>query len=113
MVIMNNQIYSELGILSQKIEDNTASVQDYNRYEELLLNAGLQKEYILSYLKKADLKSWEDLIKARNKQGKLREENQKMNAVGGLLGIAIGLFVIYLIGDERANEKSKLQYITP
>lgn len=100
MVVMNNQIYTELESLSQKIEFNTASISDYQRYEELLLTAGLPKDYILSYLKRGNMKSWEELIKARKKQGKLSEENLKMTVVGGLLGLAIGLFVMFLFAKE-------------
>ena len=96
MVAINNQTYKKIEELSQKIEVNTATLDEYYKYEELLLKAGTPKKSIEQNLKKANYKSWEDLISARNKVGRLREENLKASVVGGIVGLALGIALAYL-----------------
>ena len=92
----NNQIRDEIERLSKKIEQNTATIKEYYRYEELLLRVGLPKESITENLDKANYKSWEDLMSARSKVGKLREENLKASVVGGIVGLALAIALAYL-----------------
>jgi hypothetical protein len=93
MVTNNRNYYAELESLANKIENNTANLADYRRYEQLLANAGLPRTYIFSYVKRAGFSSWEEFIKARILQEKVHQENQKAKAVGGLVGIGLGLLL--------------------
>jgi len=96
---MNNQIYTEIDSLTEKIHHNTATLHDYKRYELLLLNAGLSREYIFSYLNKAGFNTWEEFIRAREIKQQLIEENQKSMVIGGLVGIGLGLLLARLSSD--------------
>lgn len=93
MVAINKSFYSELENLAGKIENNTANLADYRRYEQILTNAGLPRTYIFSYIKRAGFFSWEEFIKARIHQERAHQENQKAMAVGGLVGIGLGLIL--------------------
>lgn len=67
-----------------KIEKSIAKSNDFKRYETLLLNNGLQKDYINLYLKKAGFNNWDEFIKKRDK----KENNDEIASfIGGLLGI--------------------------
>lgn len=91
--------YIELEKLTQKIENNTASLDDYQKYENILLKGGLSQDYIHSYLNKAGFNTWEDLIRARQ-----NKENGTSPlgaiALGGLIGIGLGLIIYKLIGNN-------------
>lgn len=98
MEIMNREIYNELENLTHKIEHNTATLSDYQRYEFLLEQGGLSHDYIYSYLNRAGFSSWQDLIKAR----KSKEKTEMLNAVavGGLVGLGIGLLLTGIFGGK-------------
>ena len=51
---MNNQIFGKLEFLTKEVETNTATIEDYKRYEVLLLNGGLTYEYTFSYLNQTE-----------------------------------------------------------
>ena len=91
---MNNQIISELELLSRKIEQNTATLEDYKRYEVLLLNGGLSHNYIFSYLNQAGFRTWEDFVAARQK--KQNDKDKEAALVGGLVGLGLGLLLLGL-----------------
>lgn len=96
---MNKELYNELELLTQKIEYNTASLSDYQRYELLLEQGGLTHDYIYSYLNRAGFNSWQDLINAR----KDKEKSEMLNAVaiGGLVGLGVGLLLTGLFGGKK------------
>ena len=93
---MSNQLYNEIDDLTKKIQHNTATLVDYKRYEVLLLNEGLPRDYIFSYLNKAGFNTWEEFIRAREIKQQLAEENQKSMVIGGLVGIGLGLLLARL-----------------
>jgi hypothetical protein len=94
-----SNLYSELEELTQKIENNTAKVSDYQRYEYLLQEGGLSHDYIYSYLDRAGFNSWQDLIEAR--KNKERKETMNAVAVGGLVGLGIGLLLAGIFGGNK------------
>jgi hypothetical protein len=99
MTKMKNQmIINELELLSNKIEQNTATLDDYRRYELLLLNGGLSHDYIYSYLNRVGFNTWEDFISAR--QQKERDKNIEASVVGGLIGLGLGLLLVGLFGKK-------------
>ncbi|WP_338376495.1 hypothetical protein [uncultured Flavobacterium sp.] len=89
---MHNQNIHEVELLSQKIEKNTATLEDYKRYENLLLNGGFTHDYIFSNLNRAGFWSWEEFIAARQKKEK--DKDTEANIVGGLIGIGLGLLLL-------------------
>jgi hypothetical protein len=99
MAMINPQTYNELEILTQKIEQNTANLSDYKRYETILVNAGLSRDYIFSYLQKAGFTTWNDFYRARNIKAKANQETLEAIAIGGLIGIGIGLLISTLNKD--------------
>lgn len=96
---MNSVAINELELLSQKIEKNTATLDDYKRYEKLLLNGGLSHNYIFSYLNRAGFQTWEEFITARQK----KEDNKDKEAlvVGGLVGLGLGLLLLGLFSEGK------------
>lgn len=96
---MSIEINSELDFLSKKIETNTAVLADYQRYELLLKEGGLPQEQIYSYLQKAGLKSWQELITVR--KNKEMPSSAEALLIGSLLGLALGLILSELLGQKK------------
>lgn len=90
--------FDELEMLTNKIEKNTATLDDYKRYEHLLLKGGLSQEYIYSYLKRAGFSSWEDFVSARN--DKKFSDNVGGTIVGALIGLGIALIIDALFSKD-------------
>jgi len=94
-----NNLHNELENLTQKIEQNSANLEDYQRYELLLKKGGLTTTYIYSYLNRAGFNNWNELIAARkNKENK--KEVSNATVVGGLIGIGLGLLLAGIFRDE-------------
>ena len=96
---MNIQILNELETLTHKIENNTATLDDYKRYEVLLLNGGLSHDYIFSYLDRAGFKNWDEFVTVRQN----KEKNQQIEAVviGGLVGLGLALLIVALLSGGK------------
>lgn len=99
MGLISSQLYSELEILTQKIEKNTAKLTDYKRYEIILRNAGLPREYIFSYLRRAGFNNWDEFFFARNRKAKDNQEILEAVAIGGIIGLGIGLLLSSISND--------------
>ena len=97
--MMTVELYNELELLCQRIETNTAKLADYQRYELLLTQGGLNREYIFSYLQRAGFNSWQELINARESQKS--KEILSAVAIGGLVGLGLGLILSGLFSDEK------------
>jgi len=94
-----NNLYNELEVLTQRIEKNSADLEDYQRYELLLNKGGLSTEYIYSYLNRAGFNNWNELINARkNKENK--KELANATVVGGIIGIGLGLLLAGIFSDD-------------
>jgi hypothetical protein len=89
---MYNYNNNEVEFLSQKIEQNTATIEDYKKYENLLLNGGFTHEYIFSNLNRAGFWNWEEFIAARQKKEK--DKDTEANIVGGLIGIGLAILLL-------------------
>ena len=85
---METNLSNELESLAQKIESNTANLEDYYRYETLLSDGGLPHDYIYSYLYSAGFKTWEEFIDARLQNPKDRNNG---SLIGGILGLGLGM----------------------
>ncbi|MEP2936864.1 MAG: hypothetical protein ABJM06_00620 [Gilvibacter sp.] len=93
-----NNLYDELEVLTQKIENNTANLDDYNRYESILLQGGLSLDYIHSYLNRAGFRDWNDLVLAR--RSKEVEKSTNAGVIGAIIGLGLGLLIAELFGDR-------------
>ena len=91
------EIINELEVLTQKIERNTATLTDYDRYENLLQKGGLTHNYIYSYLNRAGFNTWDEFLQARK-----QKKNDQMSGalVGGIIGLGIGLLLMSTFGDK-------------
>ena len=96
--MLPNNTYKELELLTQKIESNTANLNDYQRYEILLENGGLSKEYIYSYLNRAGFNSWDELINARKEKERVKDNNAKL--IGGIVGLGLGILIAKLFSED-------------
>ena len=95
---LENNTYNELELLTQKIESNTAVLSDYQRYELILKNGGLSKEYIYSYLNRAGFNGWIDLINARKEKEKEKDNQAKL--IGGIVGLGLGLLLAKIFSND-------------
>ena len=93
MVTINRSLYNELESLTYRIDINSATLDDYRKYESLLVNAGLPKEYIYNYLRRAGFTNWDDLVKARKIKEKTHQENVETAVVGGIIGLGLGVLL--------------------
>ena len=93
MVMTNNHNYRELETLTQKIELNEANLNDYKRYEELLVNGGLSRDYIFSYLRRAGFNTWEEFVHARKTKENERKERNESLAVAAIVGVGIAMLI--------------------
>ncbi len=85
--------------LAKRIDNGTANLQDYYSYESLLLESGLSKEYIYSYLNEAGLKSWEELLRVRKIKEKQRDIKYAI-LIGGLVGISTGILLAQVFNNK-------------
>jgi hypothetical protein len=83
--------FDELEWLAEAIRNNTASLDDYQRYEQLLLWSGLPREYIYSYLQRGGFNSWQEFVAARQS----REDAGQISGavIGGLVGLGLGVLL--------------------
>ncbi|WP_248723847.1 hypothetical protein [Seonamhaeicola sp. ML3] len=95
---MSNIQISELELLSNKIEANTATLDDYKKYEFILLNSGLTKDYIYTFLNRAGFNNWEEFALAR--KDKQKEKNIGTAIIGGIIGLGLGLILNAMFKDE-------------
>jgi len=86
---------NELEGLTRKIEQNTANLEDYKRYETLLTSGGLSHSYIFSYLNRAGFRTWEEFIAARQKK------TSEANTVGTLIGLGLGILLLAVLSEEK------------
>ncbi|MCU0439148.1 MAG: hypothetical protein MUC49_14720 [Raineya sp.] len=87
----NNTVYQEIRYLSQKIENNRASLEDYKRYEKLLLSQGISHDYLFTELKKAGFTTWEQFLHAKKEK---QDERNLEIATGFIAGIGIGVLLL-------------------
>ena len=95
---MSNIKISQLETLSKKIEVNSATLDDYKQYEYILLNSGLTKEYIYTFLTRAGFNNWEDFVSAR--KDKEKEKNIGTAIIGGIIGLGLGLIINAMFSDD-------------
>ena len=95
---MNKEIINKLEILSNKIERNTATLDDYKEYEHILLNSGLKREYIYTFINKAGFNNWEEFLKAR--KSKQNEKNIGTAVIGGIVGLGLGLILTAMFKEK-------------
>ena len=94
-----DNLYNELEVLTNKIEDNSADLDDYKKYESLLNQGGLSIEFIHSHLNKAGFNNWNELIEAR--KSKERKETSNAMVIGALIGLGIGLLLTGIFGRGK------------
>ena len=89
---------NELELLSKKIESNSADLNDYKRYENILLNSGLNKSFIYDFLNQAGFQNWEQFVSAR--KDKEKEKNIGTAIIGGIIGLGLGLILNSIFKEE-------------
>jgi hypothetical protein len=87
---MNIVHLDQLEALTKKIEQNTASLDDYKHYEKLLMNGGLTHNFIYSYLNRAGFNSWTDFVKARQS----KQQDVEASDIGALIGLGLGILLL-------------------
>ncbi len=91
----------EFDQLSNKIKHNSATIDDYYRYENVLRSKGYSDEQIWSRLKNQGIYSWEEYLDRRNKaQGREEKNTLEVLILGGLLGLGLALVLDGLFGNR-------------
>lgn len=87
--------------LRSKIEDNQASVEDYQAYENIL-DDYYDIEEIQEPLKKAGIPNYDSLVEAR-KSDMDTEKYEKVEGflVGALLGLGLGLILASMFSSNK------------
>lgn len=98
---INKEALNRLNILTEKIRTNSASVQDYNEYEQILINSGaFTANEIHGYLSRANIHTYDALIDARNRAKTIEEKKGVETAV--VVGlVALGLAIIFASGSKK------------
>jgi hypothetical protein len=97
---VNNQMLQRLNVLTERIRTNTASVAEYNEYEQILVNSGaFDHPEIFQYLKNANLNSYDALIAARNR-AKTIDDKKAVEGVVIVGLVALGLALIFGAGRK-------------
>lgn len=97
---MKSKLINELEVLSKKIEQNTATLTDYKRYEQILLEGGLSHDYIFHSLSQAGFDTWEEFVEARKRKQR-KSDDLESGLIGGLVGIGLGLLLIGIFSGDK------------
>lgn len=82
------EVFEEIDLLSGRIRNNTATLSDYYRYEQLLTDGGMPYEFIQKVLDRVGFHTWEELLQMR--QDSERDKFNESTAVGSVLGFGTG-----------------------
>lgn len=98
---MTQQEIDKIKELKYKIGENTASLQEYQEYEQILINNGVPKEQLIGILRQNGIYSWEQYLLQRNKALKTFEQKRVLDSqiAGALMGVGAGL-LLYLVLDS-------------
>lgn len=94
---------TKLEDLRFKIRNNTASVDEYNQYEQIIRENGLIDE-LSPILKRYGFKSWAEYID-RRKKAKTLSERSTVNGemLGLILGVSAALLLIWAISQNNKS----------
>lgn len=81
------EIIDDVKEILEKVENNTASVSNYQQLQEIIELLGGNSDILLSKLKLNGFSNWNDFVQMRNKP----EEKQNTSAVYGLIGAIRGV----------------------
>lgn len=108
MNFTNDEI-DNIDLLSDKIRDGIATLNDYENYEALLIKGGYTREFIMQKLKNANVESYKELIEKRE-QVRRDLKNLKIEALDtrkilegvAVVGlVAIGLALLFELARQK------------
>ncbi len=73
----------------ERIEAGAASSDDYQRYEDLLVSAGLPRDYVRSFIEEAGYDSWDAFRQARS--GPEGDRGVSATLIGRVSGLGLGV----------------------
>jgi len=93
--MIEQDIQNRIKFLSDKIERNEATLQDYYAYEKLLIASGVDQYKIQSKLNEAGFESLEDYYNKRQAAKTLQQKREINDAavLGALVGLGIGVLI--------------------
>ena len=100
--MINNNELNELKILSDKIRYNTANIDDYKRYEELLLKGGFTKERLNNKIQ--NISSWDKFLYDR-KFATTPKDIENINKSLILILSLGGAILLYHAFNKRRKKK--------
>lgn len=98
---MNIHIINELRDIQEKIKFNSAKYTDYQRFEELLIQAGYPASSIHQILTSTGFTSWDDFLIKRNQFKDIEDRERISKIIGWSAGIIGGLFILWLINKDK------------
>ncbi|MBI5326159.1 MAG: hypothetical protein HZB41_12960 [Ignavibacteriae bacterium] len=98
---INKQIADELKGLQEKIRYNFASLEDYKKYEQMLLDYGYSQDEIQNELKRMGFYSWEQYINNKSKPKTFAERLKDGEFNGWILGLGTALLLYFALKDDK------------
>jgi hypothetical protein len=105
---ITKQQLDEIELLSMKIDNNSMDIEDYKRYEELLLFAGMKQSDIREKMNKYNYSSYEEYLRAKkNPRNKEEEKIVNIKIVSGL--VVLFAVLLFFMAKQNAQQSKTNQ----
>ncbi len=94
----------EIESLADKIDKGTASLQDYQRYEGLLLEVGFTEDDVRAKMRQNGFRSYEEYLKAREKASTY-EQKRITDAIIVASLVALSMAILLWIAQGFLKQK--------
>ena len=86
----------EIEFLKNRILNNTAVLEDYIRYEEILIVNGINRDEIYNILRKHDISSFDELLRIRNIKMESHKDYDKRKTIETEVVVSLVLLIVAL-----------------
>lgn len=82
-----NLTENSLNSLLKSIEENSATINDYQLLEDTLSTMGIKNSYLINEFRNHNFDTFEDFINYRNRDKKFRDSDRESKLLGILRGV--------------------------